>query len=141
MLVISSLQYTISVLGYTSADCGPRRLDETHLIMTSIMFMGLGLGMGICVSWAIRHYFAKTEFEYLLLHSIDLLLLTRHSQHCLKLSDSHNEQGLAPRRAYASLGNQHLSRQGGSLGLVLSVIDSLPGRMLLYACFYYLPLW
>jgi magnesium-transporting ATPase (P-type) len=144
MLVISSLQYTISVVGYSSADCSSSRLDETHLIMTSIMFMALGLGMGICVSWAIRHYFAETEFEYLLLHSIDLLLLSRHSQHCLrwrKITDNRDEHGLAPRRAYSSLGNQRLSRQGGRLGLVLSAIDSLPGRMLLYALFYYLPLW
>lgn len=138
MLIISSLQYTISVIGYASADCRPKRMDENHLICTSILFMGLGLGLGMCVSWAIRHYFAESEFEYLLLHSIDLLLLTRHSQHCLKWREAGE---LAPRRASGTLGNQHLPRQGDGLGLMMRIVDSVPGRILLYAFFYYLPLW
>ena len=139
MLVISSLQYTISAIAYASSDCGTKRQSDTHLICGSIAFMGIGLLIGMTVSWAIRHYCATSEFEYVLLHSIDLLLLSRHSQHCLRSRKLSGE--LAIRRASGTFGNQHLSREGGEVGVVLGAIDSFAGRTLLYALFYYLPLW
>ena len=139
MLVISSLQYTISAIGYASSDCEAKRKSDTHLICGSIAFMGIGLLLGMTVSWAIRHYCDTREFEYVLLHSIDLLLLSRHSQHCLRSRKSGGK--LAMRRASGTFGNQHLPREGGEVGLVLGAIDSFAGRALLYAVFYYLPLW
>lgn len=139
MLVISSLQYTISAISYASSDCGATRCSDSHLIVSSIAFMAMGLLLGISISWVIRHYFTSGEFEYMLLHSIDLLLLSRHSQHCLRYRSSEIE--LAPRRASGTLGNQHLSHRGGDIGMILSVVDTLAGRIILYAFFYYLPLW
>ena len=132
MLVVSSFQYTLSVLAYASADCESR--TNCWRCFTSARWHLLGLIYGILLAWTIKHYLPDANFSYLVLHALDITILVKHSWHCC-LRDTYR---FAPRRSGGLFGNQYLgsnNREVPLIGFCLCILDSIPARCVLYGLF------
>ncbi len=133
MLFVSSLQYTISVLAYASADCESQSHCWRCLASHSARWHILGLMVGMTVAWTVKNCYPEGNFSYLVLHALDIIILTKHSWHCLVQS----RPRIAPRRSGGLFGNQRFGQtpQEQRFGFVLSILDSVPARCLLYGVF------
>jgi high-affinity K+ transport system ATPase subunit B len=122
MLMISSVLYTSSVIGYSSSDCNEKNINNSiWLVIYSILNNLCGFGIGISISWFIKNYLVFLNFDKIILHIITLIILGKHSLHCL-YSD----------RVF---GNQIISNSNQMIGFIMNILDSVPFRILLYVLF------
>jgi len=129
MLIISSMQYTISVISYCSSECNKR---DNNLIKNTIFNIIFGLLCGTVLAFFIRGI-DDNFFDVLILHGIDIVLLIKHSAHCLNLNN---------RKADGTFGNQMSSPFRKNIIIyILNILDSIPVRILLYIFFYFMPIW
>jgi hypothetical protein len=133
MLVISSCQYTISAIAYATSDCVKSNRD-TRLIRNSLLNTFSGFALGYLISWFITNFMIGFKYDLIVLHLIDIIILTKHSFHCIR-----NGHGNRPMNG--TFGNQHYGRGAKWLMIGVSIIDSLATRVILYAIFYSLPLF
>lgn len=133
MLVVSSLQYTISALAYASADCDGVSRHWQSLVFSASSWHIVGLMVGILLAWNIKNWAPDGNFSYLVLHALDITILTKHSWHCL----DHRRPRKSKRKSSGLFGNQTFESGGQSekIGFILCVLDSLPARCLLYGIF------
>ena len=133
MLVVSSFQYTISVLAYASADCESPSHCWRCLILASTRWHIFGLICGGLLAWSIKHLCPEANFSYLVLHALDITVLFKHSWHCWHQT----RPRLARRRSGGLFGNQYFASKGLSqrIGFCLCILDSIPARCLLYGIF------
>lgn len=119
MMMISTVQYTTSVIGYASSNCSKKnRSSSTMLTLLAVINNLFGLVVGITISWFIKNYLSIFNFEYIILHVINLVILIKHSFHCIK-----NEN---------NFGNQFISNSNKVVGFTMNIIDSISVRVLLY---------
>jgi soluble P-type ATPase len=135
MLVITSIQYTISVIAYASSDCDGIYTCSKCLVLNSTGWHILGLIVGMSVAWTVKNHFPNLEWSQIVLHLIDIIVLTKHSLHCLMRRHRRSN-----RRGGGILGNQYIPRNS-KYGFILNILDSVPARIILYAVFTTLPLW
>jgi magnesium-transporting ATPase (P-type) len=123
MLMISSIQYTTSVLGYASSDCSNSKNKNSSfkLGLYSIFNNLFGLILGICISWFIKNYLVFLHFDTVILHVINFTILIKHSYHCIK--------------SERMFGNQLISNSNKIIGFIMNIFDSIPFRLLLYFIF------
>ena len=133
MLFVSSLQYTISVLAYASADCENPSHCWRCLAFSSARWHIIGLLYGMLMAWSIKNWYPNGNWSYLVLHGLVISILIRHSWHCLFVT----RPRLALRRSGGLFGNQHFASETveRQIGFGLSILDSVPARCLLYAVF------
>ena len=139
MLVITSVQYTISVIAYASSDCERIYQCSSCLSLSCGKWHITGLILGMSVAWTVKNYLPNLDWSYLVLNLIDIMVLTKHSLHCcLRIARK------SKRRGRGLLGNQVFPTHNGNtniLGLCLNILDSIPARILLYGLFTILPVW
>ncbi len=133
MLFVSSLQYTISVLAYASADCERHSHCWRCLAVSSARWHIMGLIVGMLLAWCIKNWYPEGNFSYLVLHALDIIVLTKHSWHCT----SSGRPRIARRRSGGLFGNQCFgsAQTEKRIGFLLSILDSIPSRCLLYWVF------
>jgi hypothetical protein len=133
MLFVSSLQYTISVLAYASADCESHSHCWRCLATSSARWHIMGLVSGMLIAWCIKNWYPDGNFSYLVLHMLDITVLTKHSWHCWVSS----RPRIARRRSGGLFGNQSFGEGDleRRMGFILSILDSVPTRCLLYWVF------
>ena len=132
MLVVSSFQYTLSVLAYASADCESR--NNCWRCFASTRWHLFGLICGGLIAWTINHWIPDGNFSYLVLHALDITILVKHSWHCWR----RDHYRFTPRRSGGLFGNQYLGTNGDDLriiGFCLCILDSIPARCILYGIF------
>lgn len=119
MLMISSVQYTTSIIGYASSNCNKKyMMGSLTLSITAIFNTLIGLIIGISLSWIIKNWIGLFDFQTVILHVINLVILIKHSIHCVC------RQSL--------FGNQFISNSNKNMGFSLTIIDSIVVRLLLY---------
>jgi hypothetical protein len=123
MLMISSIQYSSSVIGYASSDCYDSRKKNSsiYLIFLAIFNNITGLGIGVGISWIIKNYLVMFNFNVYILHMINFIMILKHSFHCV-----------AKKKIF---GNQLISSGNKTIGFIMNIIDSVPFRLLLYFVF------
>ena len=133
MLIVSSFQYTLSVLAYASSDCESHSHCWRCLALSSARWHLLGLICGGLIAWSIKHWYPSGNFSYLVLHALDITVLVKHSWHCCR----HNRPRIARRRSGGLFGNQYFasSKLSKKIGFCLCILDSVPARCLLYGIF------
>lgn len=128
MMFISSFQYSISVLAYISSDCHQPKLNNTNLIFYSIVNIIYGLILGLSISWFIKNLDFFYKINLVILHMINMLMLFRHSIHCLKSKNIRQYDGV--------FGNQYCGYNKSIIIFLLNILDSIPFRIILYFFFY-----
>jgi hypothetical protein len=119
MLMISSIQYTTSVIGYASSNCNPNdKLSSFLLGIIAIINNLMGLIIGITISWVIKNYLFMFNFDHTILHMINVIILIKHSLHCINNK--------------TNFGNQVISNSNKFIGFAMNIIDSISVRILLY---------
>ena len=131
MLVVSSFQYTISALAYASADCEGASHCWRCLASSCARWHIVGLLFGMLLGWVIKNWVPSANYSYLVLHALDITVLTKHSWHCWYPK----QPRLAKRRGGGLLGNQVFSDTSERIGFILCILDSIPARCLLYGIF------
>jgi magnesium-transporting ATPase (P-type) len=120
MLMISSIEYTLSSIAYASSNCTKKRNSSFVLIMLSMLNKICGFSIGICVGWIIKNYLLIFNYNKLIIHAINIIILLKHSLHCLNFNKT---------------GTQIISNSNGIVGFILNIIDSLQFRIILYLFF------
>jgi hypothetical protein len=131
MLVIS-FQYMLSVLAYCTSDCMEK--SDQRLIRNSMMNSLVGFLIGISCSVLMTILLINFKYDQFVLHLINLIILTKHSYHCIK-------NRYKTRRMNGMFGNQKLGRGNRWIGLVLSIMDSIAFRVIEFCVFCALPLF
>jgi soluble P-type ATPase len=124
MLMISSIQYTSSVLGYASSDCKNSKYTINSNVMLGVFsFVNnlCGFVIGIMLSWILKNHLTFFYFDTAILHIINLVILFKHSIHRIN-SDT-------------MFGNQKISNGNKIIGFSMNIIDSILFRLLLYFVF------
>lgn len=124
MLMISSILYTTSVIGYASSNCYDSKIDKNSgfsLGFYSILNNLMGFLLGTFFAWFIKNYLVFLHFETIILHIITGIILTKHSIHCIKTE--------------RMFGTQLISNNNKKIGFIMNIMDSIPFRMLLYFLF------
>ena len=119
MLMISSVQYTLSSIAYSSSNCHGKRNGNFKLFVLSVVNNLFGLSIGIVVSWIIKNGLPMVRFDNAIIHAINVIILIKHSLHCLK----------------KPVGTQVISNSNKIIGFCMNIIDTIHFRILLYIFF------
>jgi magnesium-transporting ATPase (P-type) len=120
MLMISSIEYTISSIAYASSNCTKKKNSSFVLTLLAIINKIMGFCIGICFGWIIKNYFSIFRYDKLVIHAINIIILIKHSLHCLNFN---------------KVGTQIISNSNCIIGFMLNILDSLQFRILLYLFF------
>lgn len=124
MLMISSILYTTSVIGYASSNCydSTKNKDSDVILAIYSMFNNLsGFLLGTFIAWIIKNYLVFLHFDTTILHAITGIILIKHSIQCIKTEKM--------------FGTQLISNSNKKIGFIMNIMDSVPFRMLLYFIF------
>ena len=128
MIFISSFQYSFSVISYSSSNCIPNKITDTRLSIYSITNIIGGLLFGLFISWCLKTLNIFSRIDLVLLHSINLIMLIRHSWHCITSKQQRTYDGL--------FGNQHSGYNKSIIIFIMNILDSIPFRIVLYCIFF-----
>jgi soluble P-type ATPase len=124
MLMISSILYTSSVVGYASSNCiDSNKNKDSDILLTlySVLNNITGFIIGTFIAWFIKNYLLFLHFDSIILHVITTIILLKHSIHCLGTE--------------RMFGTQLISNNNKIIGFAMNIMDSIPFRMLLYFLF------
>lgn len=124
MLMISSIQYTTSVIGFASSNCyNSKTLLNSNLILGILAFINniFGLVIGTVISLFLKNYLNIFYFDSAILHIINLIILFKHSIHKINSNKM--------------FGNQKISNSSKIIGFGMNIIDSFLFRLILYFVF------
>ena len=130
MIFISSFQYSFSVISYSSSDCSPNKITDTRLSIYSITNIVGGLLFGLFSSWLLKTINIFPRIDLVLLHTINIIMLSRHSWHCITSKKKRTYDGL--------FGNQQSGYNKSFIIFLMNILDSIPFRIVLYCIFYLL---
>mgnify|MGYP000751629295 FL=1 len=138
MLIISSIEYTLSVIGYASSNCNSNNYKKKSIVISSTYWHIIGLLIGISFAWIVKSKFTNYNWSTTILHILDILILLKHSYHCLIIDNNQ-----VSRQYNGILGNQIVpsTNNYSKMRMCLNVLDSIPFRIFLYLIFIVLPIW
>lgn len=128
MMFISSFQYSFSVISYSSSDCSPNKITDMGVSIYSITNIICGLLLGLLISWFFKTINIFQRIDLVLLHSINIIMLIRHSVHCITSKKTRTYDGL--------FGNQRRGYNKSIIIFIMNILDSLPFRIVLYCIFF-----
>lgn len=129
MIFISSFQYSFSVISYSSSDCISNTMTNFKLSIYSISNILLGIILGLFISGCIKYMNMFHRIDLVLLHSINIMMLIKHSWHCITSKNNRTYNGL--------FGNQFHGYNKSIIIFIINILDSIPFRIVLYGIFYF----
>lgn len=129
MIFISSFQYSFSVISYSSSDCSPNKITDTRLSLYSIYNIVFGLLLGLFISWCLKTINIFSRIDLVLLHTINIIMLFRHSIHCITSKQKRTYDGL--------FSNQQWGYNKSIIIFLMNILDSIPFRVVLYCIFFF----
>ena len=132
----SSFQYFFSVIPFATSDCLHNKTDK-NLLLNCFLSTATAFLLGLLLSAFIFNIAPTEYFNQIALHVINLIMLIKHSIHCF----NPNNKLKNTRRYNGIFGNQKYGSGRRWLMFVISIMDSVEFRVLLYTIFCLLPLF
>ena len=111
-------------------------IKKKSIVISSTYWHIIGLLIGISIAWIVKSKFTSYNWSNTILHILDILILLKHSYHCLII-----DRNQVSRLSHGILGNQIVPSTSSKMRLCLNILDSIPFRIFLYLIFIVLPIW